>query len=267
MSQLKKRLLIALWGIPLLMAVVWFGGVVLALFIAGVCFLGSRELGNLVGLKGWWVIFCAFLGAIIPLIAHFHPDFVSFFILLSALAMLMIIPNMGVSSAHSRMTYAFAGLIYPSLMLSCLVLIRDKFTVSSAGAIFLLYIMSTIWICDTAAYAGGKTCGRHKLAPTVSPNKTWEGAIFGLLGGIIWSCLCYFIVTPTLTIWECIGGGVIVGTIGQIGDLAESVLKRSAGVKDTSSLLGPHGGVLDRFDSLIAVAPAVYGYLKILGKM
>lgn len=133
----------------------------------------------------------------------------------------------------------------------------------SWGGYTVIAIFVSIWVCDSAAYFAGRGFGRHKLFPRVSPNKTWEGAAAGFIAaaGIFQIAR---IVLPYMSVVDALVCGVIVGVCGQTGDLAESLLKRDAGVKDSSSLIPGHGGVLDRFDSLLFVAPLVYVYLDFI---
>jgi len=129
------------------------------------------------------------------------------------------------------------------------------------GGYTVISIFAIIWICDSAAYFGGRELGRHKLMEDVSPHKTWEGAALGFFFAIVASVWARFFVLDYLTYPEAIVIGIIVGVFGQTGDLVESLLKRDAGVKDSSHLIPGHGGVLDRFDSLIFVSPLIYLYL------
>lgn len=129
------------------------------------------------------------------------------------------------------------------------------------GGYTVLTIFATIWICDTAAYFGGKMFGKHKLFERVSPHKTWEGAISGFIFAIAFVVTAKYLVLDYLSVENAVVIGVIVGVFGQLGDLAESKLKRDAGVKDSSTLIPGHGGVLDRFDSVLFVAPLVFLYL------
>jgi phosphatidate cytidylyltransferase len=132
------------------------------------------------------------------------------------------------------------------------------------GGYTIISLFATIWICDTAAYFGGLTLGKHKLFERVSPKKTWEGAAFGFVFAILTMIAAKYLVLEHLALGHCIAVGIIVGTFGQIGDLAESLLKRDAGVKDSSALIPGHGGIFDRFDSLIFVSPLVYLYLDLV---
>jgi len=130
--------------------------------------------------------------------------------------------------------------------------------IPSFGPALLFFVLVITWIGDTSAYFVGRTIGKHKLAPVLSPNKTWEGAIAGIVGAL----LVAFAFAPRLNIpLQHLLGMAAVGNIaGQAGDLLESSFKRSAGVKDSGTLLPGHGGVLDRIDALILAIPVVWYY-------
>lgn len=128
------------------------------------------------------------------------------------------------------------------------------------GGHLLLLLFVIIWANDIFAYAAGKTLGRHKLAPQVSPNKTVEGAVAGLVFGVIAAVIYAHFFLPDLAPSNAALLGTVVGFFGQIGDLCQSLLKRSANVKDSGNILPGHGGMLDRIDSLLFGAPALYYY-------
>ena len=130
------------------------------------------------------------------------------------------------------------------------------------GRAWLVILLVTIWIGDTAALAVGRRFGRTPLSPVISPHKTREGAIGGLLGGTLAALLMQHLFLPALPWHHVLIGSLLAGAFGQLGDLAESMLKRAAGVKDSSSLIPGHGGVLDRIDSLLFSIPAMYVYLR-----
>ncbi|CUS91747.1 phosphatidate cytidylyltransferase, partial [Candidatus Kryptonium thompsonii] len=132
------------------------------------------------------------------------------------------------------------------------------------GGVFIISIFAIIWICDTAAYFVGKSLGKRKLYERVSPNKTVEGFIGGLIFAFLSSFIARYMVLDFLTIYDVVAIAIIVGVFGQLGDLVESLIKRDAGVKDSSNIIPGHGGVFDRFDSLIYVAPLVYLYFTTL---
>ncbi len=129
------------------------------------------------------------------------------------------------------------------------------------GGFTIIAVLVAIWICDTAAYFGGLTLGRHKLLERVSPKKTWEGAAFGFVFSVLTMMLARTLFLEYMSMSQAIVVGALVGSFGQLGDLVESRFKRDAGVKDSSAIIPGHGGVYDRFDSLIFVAPIVYLYI------
>jgi phosphatidate cytidylyltransferase len=137
-------------------------------------------------------------------------------------------------------------------------------TVYRWGGLTVLVVFISIWMCDSAAYFTGRSFGRHKLFERVSPNKTWEGAIAGFAASVATFMVGRHLALPYLTMPQAIVCGSIIGLFGQVGDLVESLLKRDAGVKDSSNLIPGHGGVLDRFDSLMFVSPLLFLYLDFI---
>lgn len=119
----------------------------------------------------------------------------------------------------------------------------------------------SVWILDTMAYFTGKMFGKHKLFPSVSPNKTVEGGIGGVLGAVSAMLAAKYVFFNQLSIVHAVLIGGIIGIVGQLGDVIESFLKRQTGAKDSSSILPGHGGIFDRFDSIIFVGPFVYAYV------
>ena len=124
------------------------------------------------------------------------------------------------------------------------------------------------WICDSFALFGGKWFGKHKVAPSVSPNKTVEGCVCGALSSIITGLILYFVfrLSSPIPLWLCLVTCFVASTMGQIGDLAESLLKRMIGVKDFSNLIPGHGGMFDSADSLIFAIPTAYIFLTVFYK-
>ncbi|MGI9253690.1 MAG: phosphatidate cytidylyltransferase [Thermomicrobiales bacterium] len=124
-----------------------------------------------------------------------------------------------------------------------------------AGLSWTLVVILVTWIADTAAYLVGRSVGRHKLAPRLSPNKTIEGALGGLAGAVLVSLACFSLFgLPGGPLWAVISG-LLLGVAGQIGDLSESLMKRQAGVKDSGDIIPGHGGILDRIDALLFAFP------------
>ena len=160
----------------------------------------------------------------------------------------------------------FLGILYIGLFSSTLIAIREFYPNTNdlyfKGGYLIISMVATIWVCDSAAFFGGTALGKHKLFPRISPNKSWEGALFGFVFAILTMVLAKVFVLDFLSWTNVIVLGIIVGIIGQLGDLVESSMKRDAGVKDSSSIIPGHGGIFDRFDSLLFSAPAVWLYLK-----
>lgn len=138
-----------------------------------------------------------------------------------------------------------------------------------AGTWLLLLPLVVTWVCDTLAMAGGALIGGAKLAPVLSPKKTWAGAVSGLVGAVLAALLYGHFVLPAANLQVPIGGllavGLVIGTLGQAGDIAESLFKREAGIKDSGAFFPGHGGVLDRLDSLYWGIPLTVIVLRICG--
>jgi phosphatidate cytidylyltransferase len=132
------------------------------------------------------------------------------------------------------------------------------------GLTLLLFV--SVWCSDVAAYAAGSAFGSRRMAPVVSPKKTWEGAAAGFFAAMIASFLVgRALLPPTFAAWRVLGLGGLVGTLGQVSDLAQSLVKRASGVKDSSSLLPGHGGVFERMDSFLLLAPVFYYFVVLTG--
>lgn len=176
----------------------------------------------------------------------------------------LLFEDLGTALASQALTWL--GALYLGLGLGFqlkLFLFTDT-TLSNTGGrlIFALYLI--VWLGDSAAYFVGTLLGRHKLAPKVSPKKTWEGAGGNLLGNVAGAMIIKATACPQWTLIDAVAIGLLLGTVGQLGDLVESSWKRSASVKDSNmggvSIPG-HGGLLDRIDSLVFAAPALYAYV------
>lgn len=155
------------------------------------------------------------------------------------------------------------GLLYVGWLGAYLITLRNL----PDGEWWLLLVIPTVGLCDTGAYLIGSTLGRHPFAPEISPNKTWEGylggILFGLLGGL-GLALLWGLRAPSIHPWQGLLLGLVLGLLSPLGDLGESVLKRGFGVKDTSAILPGHGGVLDRIDSWLWAAPIGYYLIQLL---
>lgn len=268
MKNLTQRVLVALWGIPLILILSYLGGYFffgLVLLINGMSlweFYSIFKKQNLQAYRMAGLI----LSTMLILVAYWFPGEIFFNALIFTLMVVLLI-HLRITRPNSSLntTLTIAGIFYISVFLSALLMVRMNLnswmgwpSSSDLAGKFFLLIWISIWICDTAAYFGGRAMGKHKLAPLTSPHKTIEGAVFGVLGAIAtFYALTPFLIPqlPTLHLWL---SALTVGIFGQLGDLVESRFKRDAGVKDTSTILPGHGGFLDRFDSLIFVSPFFY---------
>jgi phosphatidate cytidylyltransferase len=151
--------------------------------------------------------------------------------------------------------------LYTGYLLGFMILVRKLGEPLGARLIFLGAIV--VWAGDTAAYYVGSTIGRHKLAPQVSPGKTWEGAVANVAGGLVGASAVKLTFFADLEWRHAIALGLVLSVVGQLGDLFESALKRGAGVKDSGSILPGHGGFLDRLDSLVVNGPVLYFYHQV----
>ena len=154
--------------------------------------------------------------------------------------------------------YIFAAL-YVGLFLGYYILLRNH----EYGISLVFFVIIITWMSDTGGFIVGKPMGRHPLAPTLSPKKTIEGLIGGITFSIIGGIICQFTFAPFFSLGQCVMLSVSLALLGTLGDLAESAIKRSAGVKDSGTLIPGHGGVLDRVDSLMFTGPAMYYYTMV----
>jgi len=159
--------------------------------------------------------------------------------------------------------YTVAGICYPCVLFVAMMLISVSDIWVSALAVGCI----SCWMCDTFALLGGKRFGKHKIAPRISPNKTVEGCISGAISSIFAGVLVYFAVFPLVdapySLIYTLVASLVASTLGQIGDLAESMMKRMIGVKDFSNLIPGHGGMFDRADSLLFSIPTAYFLLRL----
>ena len=269
LKKLGPRVVVALFGAPLIIYLVLKGGWPFVILVAIINLVSQFEFYKLNELKGAWP--CKILGAISTLLIT-----LSFYLFgiekvwVIFLVMFYIILHLELFRKKDSATLNIAtsawGLFYPAFFFGFHILIRElpnsvdvKY---SAGGKWILIMLITIWICDTAAYFIGSMFGKHKLYERISPHKTIEGSIAGFIFALITAYIFHLMVIKSLSLLDCMAIGVIAGIFSQVGDLVESTFKRDAGVKDTSSILPGHGGFLDRFDAPLFVAPLVYLYLR-----
>jgi len=267
-KNLSKRAAVAVVAAPLILWAAWRGGVAFFVFVEMIILLGLLEFYQLAKAKGMHpnqllgVIAGLMLGAQIYFRGNQEIWLIEMFLVV-LLVLVELFRNKG--SALHNAGATLLGFAYVAGLWSFMLLIRElpatlNLAYGSAGT-WIVMLLATIWVCDTAAYFCGLAFGRHKLFARVSPKKTWEGAVGGLIFAILMAVASHYWFVRNLRLIDAIVIGFIIGTIGQMSDLAESLFKRDAGVKDSSSLIPGHGGVLDRFDSEMLVAPLIYLYL------
>ena len=257
--MLKKRVITALLGILLLIAVVWFGTPWFTIFVAIWGLLAVFEFYRMAAVSKMPLL--TYFGLIWTLLfilsPHFRYDFLMPLLLTSAVVLslicLLLLPQK--ERAFTSWAWTMAGILYVGWLLSYFVALRGL----DAGRDWVFFALFTTFGSDTAAFFGGRALGRHRLAPRISPGKTWEGAIAGVFGAIIVSLL--FTMLVPLSYGQAILLGLLVSVFGQLGDLVESLLKRNMGVKDSGKLLPGHGGFLDRIDSVVFAGVVVYYYV------
>lgn len=264
------RAIVALIFGPLVLFLTYQGGYFLLTLVLAVTTISYWEFKRLVSLKGAYAQFVTgelFIVAVV--VALFVNNAIILPLAIGAIILVLFIElyrKKGSPLLNSAAT--LFGALYFSLLFGSFLLIREMprtldIEYVEAGQWLIMLIIVT-WVCDTAAYIFGSYFGRHKLMLQVSPNKSVEGTIAGFLFAILAAYACFLWFIDHLSSLDCIAIGAIAGSFGQYGDLFESMMKRDADVKDTSNLLPGHGGIMDRFDSLMISAPLMYLYLIIV---
>lgn len=260
---------VILVGVPCFLVITLRGGIFFLLLINLIILLGLREFYLLLEAKGYRPY--KYLGVICGLGVCWYVFRGGVFLslLLTLILMLLMIRELfrrDMSHALNNIAVTVLGVLYVGWLGSHLVMLRELPGVvgvpDDVGARLVFFTVLITWFGDTAAYLIGVAIGRHRLLPRVSPKKTIEGAIGGLFGsagaGILCSLTFLDFVTPLVGTLLGLAGGLC----GQLGDLVESLMKRDVGIKDTARLLPGHGGVLDRFDSLLFCGPFMYYYFR-----
>jgi phosphatidate cytidylyltransferase len=266
-SNLGKRLIIASIGIPVILFVSYLGGWWLYALCLSISILGSWELAAMLMSKNVEIgKRLATLLAIAIVSAFQFSAFLHFGLLIAAVlfmtAAVWRMLETGIVDYVSRLALVLLSTIYPGMFISFAILIHRDF--APVGWVLLTFTFVNTWIADTFAFSFGRKFGIRQLAPAVSPKKTWVGFLASFPGGLV-AALPAHLILPTWSLSHLLVLSLIATSFGQIGDLIESAMKRDCGVKDSSNLIPGHGGVLDRFDSLIAALPAVYFAAKLLG--
>lgn len=263
--MLAQRLITAAIGIPVILAVVLLGGIAYTLVAAAILALAAYEfvvmmmpreekapVKRVVGATG-----IATVAGVVLITIGADAGFDEW--TGAVVAALGIVFLAGLAGAPGREALAgwavgAAGLIYVGVLGSYLVLLRNL----PDGLEWILLAVLATWGTDTFAYFVGRATGRHKMAPRISPGKTWEGTVGGLVGGLVTVVVLNALLDLPSSTGEALMLGLLLPAVSVAADLGESMLKRGAGVKDTSALIPGHGGFLDRLDSILFTVPLVY---------
>ncbi|MFC2010160.1 phosphatidate cytidylyltransferase [Chloroflexota bacterium] len=276
--MLKKRVITALYCIPLLVVAVWFEQPLpwFTVLVAIWGVLAVSEFYKLVAAArvppltylGLFLTLLFIISRNSDLLDVLEPHFNIDLLMPILLASLVVLPLAWLllqwqkGRVLSRWAWTVAGVLYTGFLLSHMVALRDV----DDGRNWVFFALFVTFASDTGAFFVGRALGRHKLAPNISPGKTWEGAVGGVLLAVIFS-LFFILPTPfslPFNWWHAVLLGVLVSIFGQLGDLTESLFKRKVGVKDSGSVLPGHGGFLDRVDSVVFAGAVVYYYFVCL---
>jgi phosphatidate cytidylyltransferase len=284
-AELVRRIAFAAVAIPLALLVVWYGGLPLAALLAAASALGTTELFGLAerqGVRPARMLGAVSAAAIAPLayLAMTEPTLraavgrgglqVGGLLLVGVLTGVVTVRTPS-DRPHEAAAVTLLGVAYTGALPAFVLAIRHgQLPVRSwAGAWLVFFPLVVTWVCDTAAMFGGRTFGGAKLAPTVSPGKTRSGTVAGVMGALLVAPLFATLVFPRvgieLGVLPALAIAGVLSVVGQVGDLAESLFKREAGVKDSSHLIPGHGGVLDRLDSLYFVVPVAAAMYRAFG--
>jgi phosphatidate cytidylyltransferase len=275
--MLKNRIVTAIWAIPVLSLIIWFGepyftiaAAVIGLLAAIEFFRLTKELKtqtlSIFGIV-WTVLIIVARNAGINrwLDGRLDPGLLLPAIITSGMvvSLAILLTRKQKSGAFADWSWTLAEILYIGWFLGYFVALRGLGgSGTTIGRNWVFLAIFTSFGCDSAAYFIGSAFGKHKMAPEISPKKSWEGCVGGLLGGVLVS-LFFVLNTPIgvshfLNWWQLVIIGLLISVFGQLGDLAESLFKRNTGVKDSGNLFPGHGGMLDRIDSLVFAAIVVY---------
>ncbi|NIP43791.1 MAG: hypothetical protein GWO41_16760 [candidate division Zixibacteria bacterium] len=269
MKELFTRVIVAIIAIPLIAAIILFGKAPTVIFVNILVCVALWEYYKLAGIriKFFSQILIILQGIITSWLVFYYGEPALFYSILAAFFILGLsnIFRRDFALATTRMVNMFYGFFYVMLF-NFLILIREmdiiRYDDYRWGAFWIWFLFAVIFICDTAAYFIGKPFGRIKFSPTVSPNKTVEGFIAGLVFGSLMAYVFSLLAFQDIAKWKMVLLGFTIALVGQLADLMESLFKRRMGVKDSSNIIPGHGGVLDRFDSTLLALPALYFMLK-----
>jgi phosphatidate cytidylyltransferase len=278
--NLLLRIAVAIPAIAAALVALWLGGWVLAALLAVLGVLGVREIYAFARMQGIepleWVGFVG--AAAFPLATYWAKDYADWEpVVYGGAAWLLVALVVAAARGPERhpltaLAVTTLGPLYASALLAFIVAIRHgpHADAHPRGSVALAVMPLVVtWVCDTCAMAAGTLVGGPKLAPVLSPRKTWAGAVGGVVGGLVaalvYGPLVLHRVAMGLGVWQLATVGLVVAVAAQVGDVAESLFKREVGLKDSSSIIPGHGGVLDRLDSVYFVAPVSAGLFRLFG--
>ncbi len=277
--MLRTRILSTLVAAPILAWLIWYGSWPFLILISAGILLCLFELYNMPKVKGLRILRITGMvcSVLLALCAYWGNVYYLSILLTASILLLLAMQLFGKRPLETitNLSYTILGLIYVGWLLSHQLLLRR----AVFGGEYILLLFWITWLGDIGAYTFGTTLGKHKLIPRVSPNKSIEGAIGGLLFSIASGLLAYLLLekSPFLGRWLSSPGlslvhyfilGLILGVVGQFGDLCESLLKRGAEIKDAGGIIPGHGGLLDVMDSLLFTSPVMYYYIiHVVGRL
>jgi phosphatidate cytidylyltransferase len=262
-SNVVSRLLVGAAGIPIVLGAVYLGGWWLFALIAVAALLALHE---------YWILAkplaplapAGYIGVALALVGAERSG-VLWMIggVMTTLALAFLLKGLSATrqAPTSSISATVMGSVWIGLGLAFMLLLRD---IPANGRLAAFTVVLAVWAGDTFAYIGGRLLGRHRMAPTTSPGKTWEGFAFGTAATVFIAFVALY-KQHFVTIGESITLGIVLAVTAPMGDLFESMLKRDAGVKDAGALLGGHGGMLDRLDALLFAVPAAYFCIAAFG--
>ncbi|CUX97265.1 phosphatidate cytidylyltransferase [Candidatus Hoaglandella endobia] len=286
--MLKSRLVTAFILIPIVIAALFLLSPIKLVFVSlAVCMLSAWEWGQLAGLSSRsqriWLLAISFCSLLLALMIFNLPDYLPFMQILQAqyvlwaaaiiwwqVALLLVLyyPNSATFWRNSKtLLLVFGSLTILPFFWGILALRQYHYGINHfIGAWLLLYVIVLVWGADSGAYILGRMIGRHKLAPKISPAKTWEGLVGGLITSsiIAWIFVRYTPIIDAAAPLALLICSMVAFFVSVLGDLTESMFKREAGIKDSSHLIPGHGGILDRIDGLMAAVPVFAGLMLLV---
>ncbi len=266
MSELGKRIAFGVVAAPIFVGILWLGGWAFKAMVLAIVVMIQLEMTNMLRKAGFHVfMLLAFAINVLILSSSITDTLLPFLavVFIWLITLVVLFPEI-TRAFYGLMSTLFIGLYAPVGFLF-LILMRETMT-DYVGFVLAFTVILMVWGSDIFAYFIGKNFGKNLLAPAISPKKTWEGVFGGLLGALVALLLCWFFLPGfPFEILVMLPLALIVCIAGPFGDLLASRLKRAVDLKDSSGLLPGHGGFLDRFDAMIAVLPAAYIYLFLMG--